>query len=206
MGKADYYILIGGNEVGPWTLGQMQAFWRVGAVTLETLYAQPGAAEWKPLSAILDVATSVAPTPTPQSENSNADEQRKMIETVVNVMVPVDTTKLRQWLRDKLTAIGFAPETDAIREFFESYLSRFSNEEQRQAFGEENLTVYRRGNIKAAQLIGKTDNLITLEQFRVSEPMLLNYESGAAERGRREGAEAAERTRQRWMDERMGKV
>ena len=129
-----------------------------------------------------------------------------MIETVVNVMLSGDATKLRQWLRDKLTAIGFAPETDAIREFFESYLSHFTNEEQKQAFGEENLTAYRRGKTTAAQLIGKTDNLITLEQFRVTEPMLLNYESGAAERGRREGAEAAERTRQRWMDERMGKV
>jgi len=206
MAQVDYYILIGGNETGPWTLGQVQAFWRAGAVTLETLYTQSGAAEWKPLSAILDVATSTAPTPTPQSENSYADEQRKMIETVVNVMLPVDATKLRQWLRDKLTAIGFAPETDAIRESFESFLSHFSNDEQKQAFGTVALSAYRRGEITPAQLIGKTDNLITLEQFRVSEPMLLNYESGAAERGRRDGAEAAERTRQRWMDERMGKV
>lgn len=200
MGKAEYFILIGGTETGPWTLDQVQAFWRAGAVTLETLYAQPGATEWKPLSAILDAA------PASQSENSFTDEQRKMIETVVNVMLPADATKLRQWLRDKLTAIGFAPETDAIRESFESYLSRFSNEEQEQAFGEENLTAYRRGEITAAQLICKTDNLITVEQFRITEPMLLNYESGAAERGRREGAEAAKRTRQRWMDERMGKL
>src|SRR5208282_158058 len=104
MGEADYYILIGGNETGPWTLGQVRAFWRAGAVTLETLCAQPGAAEWKPLSAILDVATPAVATPTPQSENSYADEQRKMIETGVNVMLPVDATKLRQWLREKLAA------------------------------------------------------------------------------------------------------
>jgi hypothetical protein len=212
MGKAEYFILIGGNETGPWTLGQVQAFWRAGAVTLETLYAQLGAAEWKPLSALLDVAPSAAPTPAPQSENSYADEQRKMIATVVNVMLPVDATKLRQWLRDKLTAIGFAPETDAIRESFESYLSHFSNDEQKQAFGEENLTAYRRGKIKAAQLIGKTDNLITLQQFRVTGPTLLDYdsdfdyESGAAEMGRSEGAAAGERIRQQRMDERMGKV
>jgi hypothetical protein len=32
MGKAEYFILIGGNETGPWTLGQVQAFWRAGAV------------------------------------------------------------------------------------------------------------------------------------------------------------------------------
>ena len=200
MGEAEYFILIGGNESGPWTLGEVQAFWRAGAVTSETLYALPGAAEWKPLSAILDVA------PASQSENSYADEQRTMIETVVNVMLPVEANKSRQWLRDKLTAIGFAPETDAIRESFESFLSHFSNDEQKQAFGAAALSAYRRGEITPAQLIGKTDNLITLEQFRVTEPMLLYYESGAAERGRREGAEAAERTRQRWMDERMGKV
>jgi hypothetical protein len=212
MAEVKYYILIGGNETGPWTLGQVQAFWRAGAVTLETLYAQPGAAEWKPLSAILDVATSAAPTPTPQSENSYTDEQRKMIETVVNVMLPVDATKLRQWLRDKLTAIGFAPETDAIRESFESYLSHFSNEEQKQAFGEENLTAYRRGNIKPAQLIGKTDILITLQQFRVTGPMFLDYDfdfdydSGAAEAGRKSGEGAAKRIREQRMNELLGKI
>ncbi len=201
MGKAEYYILIGGNETGPWTLGQVQAFWRAGAMTLETLYAQPGVSEWKPLSAILDVAPSAAPTPTQQSENSYADEHWKMIETTVNVMLPVDVTKLRQWLREKLTAIGFAPETDAKRESFEDYLAQFSNEEQKQAFGEENLTAYRRGKIKAAQLIGKTDNLITLEQFRVSEPLLIcdseKFRKMGEESGRRAGAamEAARQAR-----------
>jgi len=189
MAKAEYYILIGGNETGPWTFSQVQAFWRAGAVTLETLYAQPGAAEWKPLSALLCDATTATPTQTPQPENSYADEQRLMIETAGNVMLPVDATKLRQWLRDKLTAIGFAPETEAIREFFQDYLANFANEEQKQAFGEENLTAYRRGKIKIAQLIGKTDNLITLEQFRVLESCLVidadKYRRmGAAEGGR----------------------
>lgn len=206
MGKAEYYILIGGNETGPWTLGQMQAFWRAGAVSLETLYAQPGAAEWKPLSSILDVTTTAAPTPTPQPENSYADEQRTMIKTVVNVMLPVNVTKLRQWLREKLIAIGFAPETDANRESFETYLAHFSNEERKQAFGEENLTAYRRGKIKAAQLIGKTDNLLTLQQFRVTGPMLLDYDfdydtDEAKEAGRKAGEEAAKRIKQARVDE-----
>ena len=185
MGKAEYFILIGGNESGPWTLGEVRAFWRAGAVTLEILYALPSAAEWKPLSAILDAA------PASQSINSYADEQRKMIETVVNVMLPADATKLRQWLRDKLTAIGFAPETDAIRESFESYRSGFSGDEQRQAFGEENLTAYCRGKIKATQLIGKTDNLITLQQFKVSEP-LSDYDAEKFKEVRRMAGEAAE--------------
>ena len=189
MGNAEYFILIGGNETGPWTLGQVQAFWRAGAVTLETLYAQPGASEWKPLSAILDVAPAAVSTPAPQSDNSSTDEQRQMIETAVNVMLPVDATKLRHWLGEKLTAIGFAPETERIRESFQDYLANFANEEQKQVFGEENLTAYRRGKIKIAQLIGKTDNLITLEQFSVLEPCLVidadKYRRmGAAEGGR----------------------
>jgi len=95
MTQVDYYILIGDSESGPWMLGQLKAFWRLDAVTLETLYAQPGASEWKPLSAILDAAT------TSQPETSYADERRKMTEAVINVMVPVDATKLRQWLRKR---------------------------------------------------------------------------------------------------------
>ena len=71
MVKPDYYILIGGSETGPWTLRQVQAFWRVGAVTMKTLYAQPGAAEWEPLAAVLDVATMTA-NAEPQSENGPA--------------------------------------------------------------------------------------------------------------------------------------
>ena len=39
MGNADFYVLLGSNETGPWTLGQVQIFWRAGAVTAETLYA-----------------------------------------------------------------------------------------------------------------------------------------------------------------------
>jgi hypothetical protein len=188
MGKAEFFILIGGNESGPWTLGEVQAFWRAGAVTLETLCAQPDAAEWKPLAAIPDF------TSTPQPKSSYADEQRKMIETVVNVMLPVDATKLRQWLRDKLTAIGFAPETDAIRESFESYRSGFSGDEQRQAFGEENLIAYCRGIITTAQLIGKTDNLIALQQFRASSP-LLDYDAEKfKEAGHKVGEAAAQKT------------
>jgi hypothetical protein len=52
MGEADYYLLNGDQEQGPWTLGELQAFWQAGAVTLETLHARPGMSEWKPLSTI----------------------------------------------------------------------------------------------------------------------------------------------------------
>lgn len=206
MGKAEYFILIGGNETGPWTFGQLQAFWRAGAVTLETLYTHLGAAEWKPLSAILEIAPPV------QSENSYADEQRKIIETVINVILPVekvsaaaevgdtmdepvepeevDKIKMWQWLRDKLLALDFYPVTDIARESFENYRGYFSVDEQRQAFGEENLKAYCRREKSAAQLIGKTDKLITLQQFRVSEP-LSDYDAEKFKEARHKADEAA---------------
>lgn len=186
MAKADYYILIGDSESGPWTLGQLKAFWRLGAVTLEILYAQPGASEWKPLSAILDAA------PISQPENSYADEQRKMTEAVVNVMLPVDATNLRQWLREKLTAIGFAPETDGDLESFETFISHFSGEEQKQAFGSANLLDYRKGNLTPAQLMARQKHPLTMDKLRLinaitektSEFIIELAKKGAAEANR----------------------
>jgi hypothetical protein len=63
MGEADYYLLNGDQEQGPWTLGELQAFLQAGAVTLDTLYARPGMAEWQPLSTILGQASPTAPEP-----------------------------------------------------------------------------------------------------------------------------------------------
>ncbi|MGA3143384.1 MAG: DUF4339 domain-containing protein [Verrucomicrobiota bacterium] len=189
MGKADYYILIGGSETGPWTLGQVQAFWRAGAVTSETLYAQPGAAAWKPLSAILDVAPPATPTPPPQQENNPAIPDTDDTGGKPEQPEDMDLTKLRQWLRDN----------------FESYLSHFSNEEQEQAFGKEALHQYRTGKLTPAGLMGQDTNEITLQKFRSLDPRL-DYESGAAEQGAREGAEAATRIRQQRMDELLGKL
>lgn len=189
MGEADLYLLIGDQEQGPWTLGQVQNFLQAGAVTLETLCAQPGMSEWKPLSAILDVAPPAAPTPTLQTEHPHADEERKSIETVVNVIVPsenvptppetddtvdepvepdeMDLPKTRQWLRDKLLAIGFRPDTEkpAPRLTFRRYSARFSGQEQEAAFGKAPLEAYRRGEITANQLVGQGDSLITLEKL-----------------------------------------
>ena len=161
MAQGDYYILIEDSESGPWTLGQLKAFWRLDAVTLETLYAQPDTSEWKPLSAILDAGLPSQP------ENTYADEQRKMTEAVVNVMLPVDANKLRQWLREKLAAIGFAPETDADRESFENYLAHFSGTEQKQAFGSANLLDYRKGDLTPAQLMARQNHPLTMDKLRL---------------------------------------
>ena len=129
MGKADYYILLGGSETGPWTLSQVQAFGRAGAVTLETLYVRPGASEWEKLSAILDVGLPQEATPIPQSECGRANHEAN--EAVGGPVEPGewDLTKLRQWLREKLAAIGLAPdmeETAAESDRFSDWLSRLS--------------------------------------------------------------------------------
>jgi hypothetical protein len=182
MGKAEYFILIGGNETGPWTLGQVQAFWRAGAVTLETLYAQPGAAEWKPLSAILDVASSAAPTlarlrtgrkqgnrstpaaptPTPQQENGPAVPDADDAAGKPEQPGEMDLTKLRQWLREKLAAIGLAPDTKkttAHERKFESWLCRFTDSEQKAIFGANNIRLYRIGDMKWQGLIQELECL-----------------------------------------------
>jgi len=156
MGEADYFILIGGNETGPWTLGQVQAFWRAGAVTLETLYAQPGASEWKPLAAILDVAPPTAATPPARLENGLAvpgadDAASKPMERG-----EMDLTKLRQWLREKLAAIGLVPQakkTTAKRHKFERWLCGFSDGEQKAIFGENNVLRYRKRDLTWQGLI-----------------------------------------------------
>ena len=195
MAQVDYYILVGDSESGPWTLGQLKAFWRLGAVTLETLYAQPGASEWKPLSTILDVAMSA--TPTQQSENSYAGEQRKMTEAVVNVMLPVDATKLRQWLREKLAAIGFAPETDGDHESFETFISHFSGEEQKQAFGSANLLDYRKGNLTPAQLMARQKHPLTMDKLRLINTITEKTSEFIIELARKGAAEANRRTKLR---------
>ena len=197
MGIAEYFILIGDNETGPWTLGQVQAFWRLGAVSLETLYALPGASEWKPLSAILDVATSTATTPTPQFEKPYEAEHRKMTETVVNVMLPADATRLRQWLREKLDAIGFAPETDGDRESFEAFISFFTDEEQKLAFSSASLSDYRKGKLTPSQLMARQKHALTTDKL-----LLINAISGklsdfAIELGRKGAAEANRLTKLR---------
>jgi hypothetical protein len=207
MDEAGYYLLIGDQENGPWTMNQVQDFWQAGAVTSETLYAQPGMSDWKPLFAILRVASASAPALTPPQESSYADEQWEVISSVVNAMLPLENAqdvsesedmmdepvepdemnlpKTRQWLRDKLLAIGFRPDTErsAVAELrFGHYLCTFTRAEQALAFGEGPLSNYRRGEITAAQLIGQGDSLIKLEKLRSARLAGNNQPTEAVER------------------------
>lgn len=178
MGEADYYLLIGGQEEGPWTLGHVRAFWQAGAVLLETLYARPESSEWEPLSTLLDVgsaATSPLPSEWPSTavappqEDSNAEDQRRVIETVVDVLLPLEGSadgsaveasmdepvepaeivlpKARLWLRDTLRGLGFHPTKEAAEaRRFKQWLDFFSSEAQEAMFGSEALKHYRREN------------------------------------------------------------
>jgi len=154
--KADYYILLGESETGPWTLKEVQAFWQAGAVTLETLFAQPGMSEWKPLSAILDITSLAVVTPTPQSENSPgvSDADGTMDKPVEPEQM--DLTKLRQWLRGKLAAIGFVPdseEAETADHKFGDWLCRFTDNEQKMIFGANNIHRYRTGELTWQELL-----------------------------------------------------
>jgi hypothetical protein len=161
MVKPEYYILIGGSETGPWTLRQVQAFWRAGAVTVKTLYAQPGAAEWKPLAAILDAAT-MPETPTQQSENGPAATVADDASSIPEQPMEMDLTKLRLWLLENLAAIGLALDaemTAAKQRKFEDWMCRFTGDEQSAIFGANNIHLYRIGDLTWLGLISELKNL-----------------------------------------------
>jgi hypothetical protein len=49
---AEYFVLINGQEEGPFTTGQIRDLWTEMKVAGDTLFARPGMAEWKPLITI----------------------------------------------------------------------------------------------------------------------------------------------------------
>ena len=64
----DYYLYLNDEQKGPYTLGQIQAMWRGGIITGNTLYWQEGFPDWVPLSSILHVIEPpVTPVQTPPS-------------------------------------------------------------------------------------------------------------------------------------------
>ena len=48
-----YYLDLAGVTSGPFLRGQLRELFRSGAITPETLYAEPGAAEWRPIAVLL---------------------------------------------------------------------------------------------------------------------------------------------------------
>jgi hypothetical protein len=50
-----FYVLVGDETKGPYSIGQLQALLTSGAIQWDTLYATDGAGEWKPVTALRDV-------------------------------------------------------------------------------------------------------------------------------------------------------
>ena len=50
-----YYLHLGGEQKGPFTLGQLQDMWRAGSINLDTQFWTKGGGEWKAMEAILDL-------------------------------------------------------------------------------------------------------------------------------------------------------
>ena len=50
-----YFVLVGEEKKGPYTLAQLQTMWRAGSLTIDTQYWFDGQGEWMPLSTILEL-------------------------------------------------------------------------------------------------------------------------------------------------------
>lgn len=50
-----YYVLLGEEQKGPYTLAQLQAMWRDGSLTIDTQYWFEGQTDWMPLGTILEL-------------------------------------------------------------------------------------------------------------------------------------------------------
>jgi len=64
----EYYLQIGSETRGPFTLLQLQSMWRSGSITGQTLYWEQCSDEWRPLSTMLEeleppVQSPVIPRP-----------------------------------------------------------------------------------------------------------------------------------------------
>jgi TM2 domain-containing membrane protein YozV len=50
-----YYVMVGEEQKGPYTLAQLQTMWRAGSLTVDTQYWFDGQGEWMPLSTVLEL-------------------------------------------------------------------------------------------------------------------------------------------------------
>jgi len=50
-----YFVLVGEEKKGPYTLAQLQTMWRAGSLTIDTQYWFDGQGEWMPLGTILEL-------------------------------------------------------------------------------------------------------------------------------------------------------
>ncbi len=50
-----YYVMVGEEQKGPYTLAQLQTMWKAGSLTVDTQYWFEGQGEWMPLGTILEL-------------------------------------------------------------------------------------------------------------------------------------------------------
>ena len=50
-----YYLTVGSDQKGPYTLSQLQTMWRAGSITADTLYCQQGFDEWVSISSLAEL-------------------------------------------------------------------------------------------------------------------------------------------------------
>jgi hypothetical protein len=52
--EMSYYLLLNDEQKGPYTIGQLRAMWRSGAITADAQYWEDGLTEWLPVSSLAD--------------------------------------------------------------------------------------------------------------------------------------------------------
>jgi hypothetical protein len=87
----DYYILVGEEQKGPYSIGQLKSMWASGQITTNSLYWQPGFSEWRSIKELqgelvdTPVEAYVQP-PTasiPQSGNRNVGKAEVVMSLIV---------------------------------------------------------------------------------------------------------------------------
>jgi len=53
MNAVSHFLFLEGEQKGPYTISQLQAMWRAGAITSETQHFMDGYSEWMPLEIIV---------------------------------------------------------------------------------------------------------------------------------------------------------
>jgi hypothetical protein len=106
-----YYLFLNDQQAGPYTLGQLGAMWRSGAVTAETQFWIDGNSEWQPL---LNISFLLDPSPPqiPQAAASPFPPLPRSTETKRTAEAPPLNT------RDQLKALRDIPGNTSVSDAF----------------------------------------------------------------------------------------
>lgn len=64
----DWFVAINDKQVGPLTMEGVHQKWDAGELSADSLCWKPGMPDWKPLSAVNELAETLAPRPAPEKE------------------------------------------------------------------------------------------------------------------------------------------